>query len=180
MYLGLCDAHIGKYETSRRYLNEAIAIFVSFKDNFHTATTYSYLGDLYYEMHDYDASIRTRLKAKQILDTLGAKEESADIADNIARDYLQKKDYADAFKIASQSLIVAKEINAVAQQYYLYTSLAKADSGLGDFKGAICLAFLVKAVALHAYAGQPGNKRQNWRNFRPNMKPRKRKKKTCC
>ena len=147
LYLGLCDGHLGKYEAGKRYLAEAISIFISFRDNFHLAAAYSYLGDVYYQKGDYDASIQNRVKAKLLMDTLGAKEESADVSDNIAKDYLRKKDYTNAFKYASLGLTLAKQVNAVTQQYYLYSSLADASSGLGDYKNAN--AYLAKASELH-------------------------------
>ena len=147
LYLGQCDGRTGKYEAGKRYLTEAISIFTSFKDNFHLAVAYSYLGDLYYQRHDYDASIQNRVKAMQMMDTLGAKEEAADVADNVAKDYLQKRDYSSALRYASQGLTLAKEVNAVTQQYYLYTSLAEADSGLGNYKDAN--AYLAMASVLH-------------------------------
>lgn len=147
LYLGLCDAHTGKYVAAKRYLDDAAAMYQAFKDNFHLAVAYSYLGDMFFEEGQYDRSIQNRVRSMQLMDSLGAREEAADIADNVAKDYILKRDFASALKYASHGLEEARQVNAITQQFYLYQSLAEADSGLGDYKSAN--ACLLKASELH-------------------------------
>ncbi|HRH47231.1 MAG TPA: histidine kinase [Panacibacter sp.] len=146
-YLGLCYGRLRKYREGEEYLNKALVIFKSLKDDFRLATSYSYLADLYNEKQDFDKSIEAYLKAKNIMDAIGAKIESADITDNIASEFLRKKEYANAIKYATMGLAVANEIKAQPQLYYLYNTLAKASEGLMDYESAY--EYMQKAAVLH-------------------------------
>ena len=146
-YLGLCYGRLHKFTEGENYLNQAITIFKELKDDFRLATAYSYLGDLYSQMNDPDKCILNLLKAQQIMDAIGSKTESADLADNIATAYLQKKDYNNAYKYAIKGLVSAKEVNAEAQLYYLNSTLAKASAGLMDYESAY--QYMQEASVLH-------------------------------
>jgi LytS/YehU family sensor histidine kinase len=121
---------------SEKNLKLALQMFEELNDDFHVATAYSYLANLYDQINKRDESLDNYIKSLKIMEALGAKLEAADNADNIASGYLKKKDFGNAIKYAQHGLVLAKEVNAQRQMVYLYNTLAKAAAAQKDFQNA--------------------------------------------
>lgn len=135
-YLGLCYIYLGKTDEAEEHLTLAKQMFQELNDNFHLATAESYLGSLYQQTKNIDKSIESYKISMELMEKIGSKLEAADNADNIATNYLTKKDYANAIKYAQHGLILASQINAQKQLFFLYSTLAKASAAINDFERA--------------------------------------------
>lgn len=125
------------------YLDKALDnYFASIKlseeigDKRNIANTYGNIGLVYNQQGNYPEALKNHFASLKIREEIGNKEGIATCCRNIGMVKLKMHAEKEAKDWLLKGLAIAKEIEAVPHMKDLYSFLSKADSALGNFKGA--------------------------------------------
>ncbi len=116
----------GEYETSLKYLDEALAISKKLNDNVATGKVYGEIASNYNYMLQYDKSVGYLLKSIKILTEENSIDNLAAIKQKLANTYLAMENFEFAADLYKETLIAFKETGAEKNYYLTYVNLAEA------------------------------------------------------
>lgn len=103
--MALIEGRIKDYTRSESTTFEAIAKFQSVGSNLYLYRAYNQLGILFYELKEYDKSLKYYQQAKLYLDKLESKRTATEsFKNNLGLVYLEKQDFSKASSLFSEAL----------------------------------------------------------------------------
>lgn len=107
--LGLLQLDRGDLESAKKHLEESLAKAKQIGHSFITGTAHMYMGRLYLLTEDWRKSIEFSSLSLQTFQEIGAKDELADVYNNISQAWLGLHDLEQAEKWAEKALLLLKE-----------------------------------------------------------------------
>ncbi|MEP6749201.1 MAG: tetratricopeptide repeat-containing sensor histidine kinase [Bacteroidota bacterium] len=134
--LGAIYNQLKQEDSALFYLNKGLAIAKPLAEKINISSFYSNMGNVYYEKKDYAQAL------SYFRECYGIHTANGDDAGlwidklNITDVFIELKKYDSAFVYATQSLDLAKKLNAKSKEADSYSMLSKLYSRKGDYKNA--------------------------------------------
>ena len=121
-------------EAALPYLNDALEAFT--KTGSSLSYTYNYMGEAYKELKKYDLAKEFHLKAIEAADLNDAKQDKTKALISLGDVYIEQKAYDKAVNSFDEGLKLTEITGVYRDKKDAYEGLAKAYSGMGDYKNA--------------------------------------------
>ncbi len=137
-YTSLAGVYFSQENDSEalKYYSASLKIYEETGNKINMAIIYENIGLLYAEQGNYPEALKNHFASLEIMQEIGSKDHIVSSFKNIGLVKLKMRAPGEGKTWLLKGLQIAKEIELVPQLDNIYEGLSKADSALGNFKGA--------------------------------------------
>lgn len=142
LHLTVFDAYVNEneIETSKKYLDSAIAINSSIDNLVLSAMVANNEGFYYQTIGDYEAASDAYLKSHQLNKNIGNRLLQSEAADNVANLYYKIENYGEAERYAQEANSIGRQLELYQVVASTYAILKNLTAKKGDYKRALLFA----------------------------------------
>lgn len=128
--------HIKDFDKSRELFGSSLKLYTSIQDSAGIVDALMTLGRVYYDMGNYDISLSTLRKSRDISQSINSMQMVAAAKMYIALNYIAQNNTTKAKSNLLKALQIFTKRKDVTQLHFIYRNLVKVDSMDGNFQGA--------------------------------------------
>lgn len=134
--IGMTYMDEGDHDRALENYQASLRVGKEMNDPHMMSTAYINIGVAHYIQADHAEALRNFIASLEIRERIGDQSGMADCYNNIGNVHIKRREYGEARSWLLRSLELSRRIGSKQTIYNNYKSLAEADSGLMDHKGA--------------------------------------------
>jgi len=136
-YLAEYYYHIDNFEKAEEYYNEALLLYISFKDTSQIMQTYHNLGLTNQYINNYDKALSCYQKSIELAESLASKEKAAISYQDIGTLYNDLQKYSLAQYYYEKALQIYNQTNNEERKAAIYQNIGVLHYNWGDFEKSL-------------------------------------------